>query len=266
MRILRVVAAVALLVVGFAAPLVARVDAKPSDVVPVVLAGLLCLVLEVAAFLILPGTLTRRVLGFTWGLGATVLWVGTLLAPAAKTAGVGAGIAAGLLAGGWIAAHHRRGPAYFVVLLPVVVGMTAGAVADSRVPEGAPLSGWGIVIVGAAGLVSVVVTAILSRLVARQVAAGSQAPSQEPVPVWQPVEGLTPARPPQTNTFAILALVFGILGGLLSIPFGFVALAQTRRTGETGRGFAIFGLVVGFFWLAVYLALLVAVIIYAANR
>lgn len=56
----------------------------------------------------------------------------------------------------------------------------------------------------------------------------------------------------RTNTFAVLALVFGILGGLIAIVFGHIALHQIRRTGEQGRGMAITGLVIGYVVLAVW--------------
>ncbi len=41
----------------------------------------------------------------------------------------------------------------------------------------------------------------------------------------------------------MLALVFGIV-------FGHIALAQIRRTGESGRGFAVAGLVIGYIVVA----------------
>lgn len=65
------------------------------------------------------------------------------------------------------------------------------------------------------------------------------------------------------NTLALLAMIFGILGGLAAIPLGHVALSQIKRTGDSGRGMAIAGLILGYASLAVvvvfyivYLALL----------
>lgn len=49
-----------------------------------------------------------------------------------------------------------------------------------------------------------------------------------------------------TNTFAVLALVFGVLGGYLAIIFGHAALSQIKRTGERGSGLAIAGLILGY--------------------
>ncbi|MGW4482114.1 DUF4190 domain-containing protein [Rhodococcus triatomae] len=65
----------------------------------------------------------------------------------------------------------------------------------------------------------------------------------------------SPISSQSTNVLAILALVFGFLGGVLAIVFGHIALSQIRRTGESGRGLAITGLVLGYvflgFWLVV---------------
>jgi len=52
-----------------------------------------------------------------------------------------------------------------------------------------------------------------------------------------------------TNGFAIAALIFGIIGGaLLGFIFGFIALSQTKRTGQNGRGMAIAGIVLSALW------------------
>ena len=64
--------------------------------------------------------------------------------------------------------------------------------------------------------------------------------------------GPPPAYPPRsqgTNGFAIAALIFGIIGGaLLGFIFGFIALSQTKRTGQSGRGMAIAGIVLSALW------------------
>jgi len=60
---------------------------------------------------------------------------------------------------------------------------------------------------------------------------------------------------PKTNSSAVASLVFGILswflcplvGGILAIIFGYVARGQIRRTGESGGGLAIAGLILGYF-------------------
>ena len=70
-----------------------------------------------------------------------------------------------------------------------------------------------------------------------------------------------PSRQGQTNVLAVLALVFGIVLGLVAIPLGHVALSQIRRTGESGRGMAIAGLILGYLALAVVIAYVVVVIV-----
>jgi hypothetical protein len=62
---------------------------------------------------------------------------------------------------------------------------------------------------------------------------------------------VAPSLPQQTNTLAILALIFGLGGGVLGILFGHVAHAQIRRTGEKGWGLATAGLIFGYIGLAV---------------
>ena len=64
---------------------------------------------------------------------------------------------------------------------------------------------------------------------------------------------------PKTNGSAVASLVFGILswflcpliGGLLAIIFGHVARGQIRRSGESGGGLAIAGLILGYAHIAV---------------
>ncbi|WP_280764032.1 DUF4190 domain-containing protein [Prescottella agglutinans] len=66
-----------------------------------------------------------------------------------------------------------------------------------------------------------------------------------------------------TNVCAILALIFGFLGGLLAIVFGHIALSQIQRTGEQGRGLAIAGLVLGYMFLAFWVIFLIGLISYS---
>jgi hypothetical protein len=73
----------------------------------------------------------------------------------------------------------------------------------------------------------------------------------EPIPL-PPVGIVVPAQQ-GTNTFAILALIFGVTGGLLAIVFGHIALSQIRRTARAGFGLAVAGLVLGYAWLAIIL-------------
>lgn len=84
----------------------------------------------------------------------------------------------------------------------------------------------------------------------------------------QPPTGCVPPMPiggfegtGRTNTMAILALVFGLGGGLLGIVFGHMALSQIRRTGEQGRGLAIAGLIFGYVGLASIVILLIVYLV-----
>ena len=68
-----------------------------------------------------------------------------------------------------------------------------------------------------------------------------------------------------TNSLSIAAAVLGVvpvLGGVLGIIFGFIALSQIKaRGGQRGRGNALTGIIGGFAWLtSMAVALTVAVI------
>jgi hypothetical protein len=54
--------------------------------------------------------------------------------------------------------------------------------------------------------------------------------------------------PPGVNNFAVAALVFGLLGGLLGVIFGILAFRQIGRTGQRGKGLAAVGLVAAVVW------------------
>lgn len=83
---------------------------------------------------------------------------------------------------------------------------------------------------------------------------GAQPPPYQPDP-YAPYQGgqYPPAyMAPKsgTNGFAIASLITGICGFvLLSVIFGFVGLAQTKKTGQKGRGLAIGGLVLSGLWI-----------------
>jgi len=69
------------------------------------------------------------------------------------------------------------------------------------------------------------------------------------------------ARSGGTNTLAILALVFGIIGGgVVPVILGHLARAQIRRTGEAGDGMAVAGLVLGYLGIAILVGYLVFVV------
>ncbi|MFB9714365.1 DUF4190 domain-containing protein [Arthrobacter methylotrophus] len=80
----------------------------------------------------------------------------------------------------------------------------------------------------------------------------------EGAPIFEALggQGLQPAG---QNTFAVFALVFGIMGGIAAIPFGHIALNQINRTGERGRGMAIAGLILGYGAVALVVVLFILV-------
>lgn len=66
-----------------------------------------------------------------------------------------------------------------------------------------------------------------------------------------------------TNGMAIAAMVCGICGfaclvpGLVGIILGIVALPQIKRSGQSGRGMAIAGIVVGALWIVGFVVLVI---------
>lgn len=76
-----------------------------------------------------------------------------------------------------------------------------------------------------------------------------------------------PVVPPsgKMNVFAVLALVIGILGGWLAIVFGHLALSQIKNTGQKGREMATFGLVLGYIWVPVNIAIVILLIAYSSS-
>jgi hypothetical protein len=180
--------------------------------------------------------------------------------------------------GAWLAVRLRPGRAY--ALLPIVIpGIVIGY-----------LLGGGSLNIVLTLLSTVIAIGIiwLGRAIA---AAGSATPATpadreaaahdarvEHIRQWEsayaaahggalPPAGFVPpaaAASGATNTMAILALVFGIGGGLGGIIFGHVARGQIRRTGEGGWGLATAGLVLGYIGLASgVIALIVWLILWA---
>ena len=70
----------------------------------------------------------------------------------------------------------------------------------------------------------------------------------------------TPTVPTKTSGLAVASLVLGILGlcsigAIMAVVFGHVAINEIKRSNGslTGRGMAIAGLILGYFWLALVL-------------
>lgn len=83
-------------------------------------------------------------------------------------------------------------------------------------------------------------------------------PSQPGMPGGPPMTpGMNPYQPQKTNTLAIVTLVMAFIFPLVSLITGFIALSQIKKTGESGRGLAIGGLVVSFFQFLLLILLIV---------
>lgn len=106
------------------------------------------------------------------------------------------------------------------------------------------------------------------------------APQQGGTPYASPyaTTGYQPyAQRPKTNTLAILSIVFSGVAGLSLLTFvfaffavlagpagavlGHVALGKTKTTGESGRGLALAGIIVG--WVATGIALIGIIVFFA---
>ena len=61
----------------------------------------------------------------------------------------------------------------------------------------------------------------------------------------------------RTNGMVIAAFILSFVFAPLAIPFGHVARAQIRRSGEQGAGLALAALIIAYCWLAVAVALLI---------
>ena len=59
----------------------------------------------------------------------------------------------------------------------------------------------------------------------------------------------------KTNGFAVASLIFGLLGGLLGLIFGIIALNQIKKNGGKGKGLAIAGIVLFILWIPISIVL-----------
>jgi len=80
-------------------------------------------------------------------------------------------------------------------------------------------------------------------------------PTPTPTPYTAPAAG--PARP--TNVLSIIALIAAFVVPLAGIIVGAIALGQIKKTGESGHGLALAGLVLGAVFTLFYV---IGVIIY----
>lgn len=75
----------------------------------------------------------------------------------------------------------------------------------------------------------------------------------------------------RTNPLAVASFVMGLvgvlpilpfIGSLLAVIFGHIALTQTSKSGDRGRGFAIAGIILG--WLIIALAIVLLAFLFPA--
>jgi hypothetical protein len=76
-----------------------------------------------------------------------------------------------------------------------------------------------------------------------------------PPPPGYPAPGYAPmyVQSAQTNTMAILALIFAFVLAPLGIVFGHMAKKQIKNTGEQGEGLATAGLIIGYIFTGIYI-------------
>ena len=84
--------------------------------------------------------------------------------------------------------------------------------------------------------------------------------------VPEPTPYAAPAAAGKTNTLAIVSLVTSLVGiGLAGVITGHISLGQIKRTGESGHGRALAGLIIGYidiafgviltiFWIGLFIA------------
>jgi hypothetical protein len=80
------------------------------------------------------------------------------------------------------------------------------------------------------------------------------APAYQPAPVG-----------PKTNVLAIVALILGIVVPIGGIICGPIALGQIKRTGESGRGLAMAGLIIGIAFTVIGLIVWIIYFVFLAS-
>lgn len=202
-------------------------------------------------------------------------------------------LGAGLALGAWLIMFRTHWATYFLVFPAAILGAVIGEGSSVQfigrgewnyetgviVHDNYPatyLAYFGISVALAAGFagIAMVINAPLQRrrrAVQEQRRAQSHAAWSGPAvsrvigrtadgrPVY--ADQMAPQQNPKTNTMAVLALVFGVMGGFLGIVFGHIALSQIKRTGEQGHGFALAGVILGYIGLAVTIAAFVVLAI-----
>ena len=96
--------------------------------------------------------------------------------------------------------------------------------------------------------------------------ASAPAPAPAPAPP-APAPAAAAAPAPATgekwNVLAIVAFVIVFLGfSLISIILGFIALNQIKKTGERGRGLALWAIVLGF--VSIIIGIIIWIVVFTA--
>lgn len=80
----------------------------------------------------------------------------------------------------------------------------------------------------------------------------------------QPYAATAPYTPgPPTNTLAIISLVLSLVGvSLGGVICGHIALSQIRRTGESGHGLALAGVIIGYAFIGVGVLFLIGYVLF----
>lgn len=84
-----------------------------------------------------------------------------------------------------------------------------------------------------------------------------------------PYAAPTMAPPAKTNVLAIISLVSAFFVSLAAIICGHIALNQIKRTGESGRGLALAGVILGYVGLVfglIFAILYVGLFSFAASQ
>lgn len=87
-------------------------------------------------------------------------------------------------------------------------------------------------------------------------------PPPPPLPYSDPYgQAYPPPRPAGTNWWAVVSLIFGVLGGILvSVVCGIVGLNKAKQ-GQGGRGMAIAGLVLSAVWVLIGIAVVAVLVV-----
>ncbi len=88
-----------------------------------------------------------------------------------------------------------------------------------------------------------------------------------PVPAQQPAATPAPAPAEKWNVLSIVAFIIVFFGfSLVSIILGFIGLNQIKKTGERGRGLALWAIILGFVSIVIGIIFwIVFVAVIAAN-